>query len=206
MLAGRLALALLFSALCLAGRTAHAQSAPVNYWTPGWPLGFGGSLSAAQSANAQGSNAQGLNTYGNFPSFEGTDARGFDVSRFNFPNGYFVGSERGNLGFSQNAAFGSLTSEGMQFGYNLKNAPVTFFGGIDTLKYNSGIGTPLAPFGSVSGTAGYSAHAGVEFKPASNLSLSLGFGYTQTGGRLDSDTASPSLSNASPFDLVGGRH
>jgi hypothetical protein len=226
MLAGRLALALLLSALCLAGRTAHAQSAPVNYWTPGWPLGFGGSLSAAQSANAQGSNAQGsnaqgsnaqgsnaqgsnaqgLNTYGNFPSFEGTDARGFDVSRFNFPNGFFVGSERGNLGFSQNAAFGSLTREGMQFGYNLKNAPVTFFGGIDTLKYNSGIGTPLAPFGSVSGTAGYSAHAGVEFKPASNLSLSLGFGYTQTGGRLDSDTASPSLSNASPFDLVGGRH
>ena len=211
MLAGRLALALLLSALCLAGPTAHAQSAPVNYWTPGWPLGFGGSLSAAQSANAQGSNAQGsnaqgLNTYGNFPSFEGTDARGFDVSRFNFPNGFFVGSERGNLGFSQNEAFGSLTSEGMQFGYNLKNAPVTFFGGIDTLKYNSGIGTPLAPFGSVSGTAGYSAHAGVEFKPASNLSLSLGFGYTQTGGRLDSDTPSPSLSNASPFDLVGGRH
>jgi opacity protein-like surface antigen len=206
MLAGRLALALLLAALCLAGGTAHAQSAAVNYWTPGWPLGFGGSLSAAQSANAQGSNAQGLNTYGNFPSFEGTDARGFDVSRFNFPNGFFVGSERGNLGFSQNAAFGSLTSEGMQFGYNLKNAPVTFFGGIDTLKYNSGIGTPLAPFGSVSGTAGYSAHAGVEFKPASNLSVSLGFGYTQTGGRLDSDTASPSLSNASPFDLVGGRH
>ena len=205
-LARRLALALLLVALSFAGRTAHAQSAAVNYWTPGWPMGFSGSLSAAHSANAQGSNAQGLNTYGNFPSFEGTDARGFDVSRFNFPNGFFVGSERGNPGFSQNAAFGSITSEGMQFGYNLKNAPVTFFGGIDTLKYNSGIGTPLAPFGSVSGTAGYSAHAGVEFKPASNLSVSLGFGYTQTGGRLDSDAASPSLSNASPFDLVGGRH
>jgi opacity protein-like surface antigen len=148
---------------------------------------------------------QNATTYGNFPSFTGTDARGFDVSRVNFQNGFFVGSERGNLGFSQNPAFGSLTSEGVQFGYNLQNAPVSFYGGLDTLKYNTGFGSPLAPFSSVSGTAGYSAHGGVEFKPASNLSLSLGFGYTQTGGRLDSDTPSPSLSNTSPFDLVGGR-
>jgi opacity protein-like surface antigen len=26
---------------------------------------------------------------------------------------------------------------------------------------------------------GYGAHAGIEFKPTSNVSLSLGFGYTQ---------------------------
>jgi opacity protein-like surface antigen len=52
---------------------------------------------------------------------------------------------------------------------------------------------------------GYGAHAGVEFKPTSNLSLSLGFGYTQQSGRIDSDTKPPSLSNASQFDLVGGR-
>jgi opacity protein-like surface antigen len=52
---------------------------------------------------------------------------------------------------------------------------------------------------------GYSAHAGVEFKPTSNLSLSLGFGYIEQSGRIDSDTKSPSLSNASQFDLVGGR-
>jgi opacity protein-like surface antigen len=198
--AGKSGLVLLLAALCLAGRTAHAQSAPVNYWIPGWPLGFGGTLAAGQ-----GSATQGWNTYGNFPSFEGSDARGFGVSRYNFQNGFFVGSERGSMGLVQNSAFGSLTSEGMQFGYNLQNAPVTFFGGLDTLRYNTGIGTPLAPFSNVSGTAGYSAHAGVEFKPASNLSLSLGFGYTQTGGRIDSDTPAPSLSNTSQFDLVGGR-
>ncbi len=199
--AGRLGFAFLLAALCLAGRTAHAQSAPVSYWIPGWPLGFGGNLATGQS-----SNTQGLNTYGNFPSFEGTDARGVGFSRTNFQNGFFVGSERGGMGFGRDAAFGSLYGEGMQFGYNFKNAPVTVFGGFDTLKYNTGIGAPLAPFNSMSGTAGYGAHAGVEFKPASNLSLSLGFGYTQTGGRIDSDTPSPSLSNASPFDLVGGRH
>jgi opacity protein-like surface antigen len=190
----RLGFALLLAALCLAGPTAHAQSAAVNYWIPGWPLGFGGNLTA------------GSNTYGNFPSFEGTDARGVGFSRYNFQNGFFVGSERGNLGFSQNPAFGSFTSEGMQFGYNFQNSPVSVYGGFDTLKYNSGIGAPLAPFSSVSGTAGYSAHAGVEFKPAANLSLSFGASFTQTGGRVDSDTPSPSLSNTSQFDLVGGRH
>jgi opacity protein-like surface antigen len=199
--AGRLGLAFLLAALCLAGRTAHAQSAPVNYWIPGWPLGFGGNLAAGQGWNAQGSN-----TYGSFPSFEGTDALGGGLSRYNFANGFFVGSERAGMSFNQNAAFGSLYSEGMQFGYNFQNAPVTLFGGFDTLKYNTGIGTPLAPFNSLSGTAGYGAHAGVEFKPASNLSVSLGFSYTQTGGRIDSDTPSPSLSNVSQFDLVGGRH
>jgi opacity protein-like surface antigen len=194
--AGRLGLAFLLAAFCLAGRMAHAQSAPVSYWIPGWPLGFGGNPTTSQSSN----------TYGNFPSFEGTDARGVGFSRYNFQNGFFVGSERGSIGFSRDPAFGSLYSEGMQFGYNFQNAPVTLFGGFDTLKYNTGFGAPLAPFSSMSGTAGYGAHAGVEFKPASNLSVSLGFSYSQTGGRIDSDTPSPSLSNTSQFDLVGGRH
>ena len=43
----------------------------------------------------------------------------------------------------------------------------------------------------MSGTLpGYSAHAGVEFQPAPNLSLSLGVGYTQAP-RLDSEFNSP---------------
>ncbi len=94
----------------------------------------------------------------------------------------------------------------MQFGYNFKNAPVTVYAGFDTLKYNSAIGGAFSPFNSTPSTVpGYGAHAGVEFKPTSNLSLSLGFGYTQQSGHIDSDTKSPSLSNASQFDLVGGR-
>jgi len=200
MFAGRLGFAFVLLALCVSGRTAHAQAAPVTYWTPGW-LGFGGQLNADRGAD----------TYGNFTGFDDDSAGGFSSTRHNFPNGWFVGSERGGMdlsmsGFNQAGAFGSLHSESVQFGYNFKNAPVTVFAGFDTLKYNSGIGGAFAPFDSTTSTVpGYGAHAGVEFKPTSNLSLSLGFGYTQQSGRIDSDTKSPSLSNASQFDLVGGR-
>jgi len=192
----RLALAILLEAFCPGGRTVHAQSAPVPYWIPGWPLGFGG-VSAGQGSNA----------YGNFPSFDGSSSM-----RHNFPNGWFVGGEGGGLsmnGITQNGAFGSsLSYEGVQFGYNLKNAhglPLTVYAGFDTLKYNTGIGTPFAPFDSVSGTAGYGAHAGIEYQPTSNLSLSLGVGFTQSSGRIDSDINSPLLPGASPFAFGGRR-
>ena len=206
---GRSGLALVLAALCLGGRTAHAQAAPVPYWTPGWPLGFGSNLTGGQSANS----------YGNFPGFDGSDTRGggFSYTRYNFPNGWFVGGERGGMGLSvsginQNAAFGnfgSLYTEGVQFGYSFKNAsglPLTVYAGFDTLKYNTGIGRPFAPFDTASGTLpGYSAHAGVEFQPAPNVSLSLGFGYTQQSGRIDSDINSLSLPGASPFAVNGRR-
>jgi opacity protein-like surface antigen len=201
----RLGLALVLAALCLGGRTAHAQAAPVNYWIPGWPAGFGGNLTVGQ----------GSNTYGNFPSFDGSDARGgFSSMRYNFPNGWFVGGEGGGMGLSMNGinrdgAFGNLGSlyyQGVQFGYNFQNAPLTIYAGFDTLKYNSGIGNPFAPFDTVSGTLpGYSAHAGVEFQPAPNVSLSLGFGYTQQSGRIDSDINSLLLPGASPFVASGRR-
>jgi opacity protein-like surface antigen len=199
-----LGLALVVAALCLGGRTAHAQAAPVNYWIPGWPMGFGGNLAAGQGANA----------YGNFPGFDGSDARG-GGSRYNFPNGWFVGGEGGGMGLRMNGlnqagAFGSsLSYEGVQFGYDFKNThglPLTVYAGFDTLKYNTGIGSPFAPFDSVSGTLpGYSAHAGVEYQPTSNLSLSLGFGYTQQSGRIDSDINSALLPGASPFFVNGRR-
>jgi hypothetical protein len=196
----------LAAALCLGGRAAHAQAAPVNYWIPGWPIGFG---SVDQSSN----------TYGNFPSFDGSDARGRGLSntRYNFANGWFVGSEGGGMGlsmngFNQDAAFGNIGSlyyQGVQFGYNFKGAggsPVTVYAGFDTLKYNTGIGNPFAPFDTVSGTLpGYSAHAGVAFQPAPNVSLSLGFGYTQQSGRVDSDINSSLLPGASPFAFGGRR-
>ena len=180
----------LVAALCLGGRPADAQSAPVRYWTPGW-LGFGGNLNAGQGAN----------TDGNFSGFGGSDSGGFSSARHNFPNGWFVGNERGAMGLSglnQAGAFGSLYSEGVQFGYNFKNAvgmPVTVYAGFDTLKYNTGIGNPFSPFDSTSGTAsGYSANVGIEFQPTSNLSLSLGVGYAQQPG-----VTSPLLSGVSPF-------
>ncbi|WP_407177349.1 outer membrane protein [Bradyrhizobium sp. STM 3562] len=156
---------------------------------------------------------QDVNTYGDFPSFEASDARGggFSYARYNFPNGWFVGNERGNLGLSlsgisQNSAFGnfgSVSTEGVQFGYNFGSAgglPLTVYAGFDTLKYNSGIGGPFTPFDSVSSTLpGYSAHAGVEIQATPNVSLSLGVGYTQQSSRIDSDINSPLLPGASPF-------
>jgi opacity protein-like surface antigen len=205
----RLGLAFVLAALCLGGRTAHGQAAPVTYWTPGWPVGFGGNPTASQSSN----------TYGNFPSFDGGDARGdgFSYLRYNFPNGWFVGGEGGAMGLSMNginraAAFGNIRSlyyQGVQFGYTFQNAgglPLTVYAGFDTLKYNTGIGGPFAPFDTMSGTLpGYSAHAGVELQPTPNVSLSLGFGYTQQSGRIDSDINSLSLPGASPFAVNGRR-
>jgi hypothetical protein len=190
-------LAAVLAALCPGGRAAHAQAAPVSYWIPGWPMGFG----------------PGSDTYGNVPSF---DARGgASYPRYNFPNGWFVGGEGGGLGlsttgFNQIGAFGnSLYYEGVQFGYNFKNAnglPLTFHAGFDTLKYNSGIGGPFTPFDNVSGTLpGYSAHAGLEYQPAPNVSLSFDVGYTQQSGRIDSDINSLTLPGASPFAFTGRR-
>ena len=198
--------ALVVAALCLGGPMAYAQTAPLTYWTPGWPLGFGDNPTAGESTS----------TYGNFPSFDGSDASGggFSVMRHHFSNGWFVGSERGGIGMGlgltgirQDAAFGNfggLYTEGLQFGYSFKNSglPLTVYGGFDTLKYKSGIGGPFAPLDSMSSTLpGYSAHAGVEFQPAPNVSLSLGVGYTQQSGRIDSDINSPLLPGASPFAL-----
>ena len=187
-LAGSCGLAALLAVLCLGGAPVHAQVAPLSYWIPGGAFGFGGS--AGQSSD----------TYGNFPSF---DASG----RTNFANGFFVGSQRGNLnwsGLSQTGPagnFSALSYDSTQFGYNMKSAggmPVTFFGGFDTLKYGNGIGSSVAPL--TSGAApGYGGFAGVEFKPTSNLSLSFGAGFTQRGsGRTDSDIRSDMLPGESP--------
>jgi opacity protein-like surface antigen len=206
--AGRLGLALLFAALCLGARTAHAQAAPVGYWISGWPVGFAGNPTVDP----------GSSTYGNFPGFDGSGARGgFSGMRYNFPNGWFVGAESGGVGLgtsgiNQSAMFGNVRSpyyEGVQFGYNFQNAgglPVTVFAGFDTLKYNPGIGGPFAGFDATSVTLpGYSAHAGVEFQPAPNVSVSLGFGYTQQSGRIDSDINSSLLPGAFPLAVSGRR-
>jgi opacity protein-like surface antigen len=191
----RSGLALVLAALCLAGRTASAQSADVTYSS--WPIGFQSNLTVGQ----------GSNIYGSFAGFDGSDARGFSTTRINFPNGWFVGGGASAAGFgisgiNQTSAFGtSLHYEGVQAGYNFQSLgglPVTVYAGFDTLKYNTGIGSPFAPFDATSGTLpGYRAHAGVEFQPAPNLSLSLGVGYTQAPARSELDSLG--LPGASAF-------
>jgi opacity protein-like surface antigen len=195
---------LILAVLCLDTRTAHAQAAPVSYWIPSWPIGFGGDLT----------DGAGSNTYANFPSFDRSGARagGFAPMRYNFPNGWFVGTEGGAMGLSMNGAnqigsFGSISpfySEGVQFGYNFQtvgNLPVTVYAGFNTLKYNAGIGGPFAAFDSTNAPPAYSVNAGVEFQPTSNLSLSLGIGYTQQPGRINS----LAVPGASPFGFGGDR-
>lgn len=188
-LASSRALAFLFTVLLLSGAPVHAQVAPLRYWIPGGGFGFGGG--AGQSSDS----------YGNFPGFNaGNEGYGFRP-------GFFVGSERGNLGLSglgQPASagnFSALSYDSTQFGYNTKTAggmPVTFFAGFDTLKYNGGIGSSLAPLTS-GASPGYGAFAGVEFKPTSNLSLSFGAGFMQQdAGRMDSDIRSNMLPGESP--------
>jgi opacity protein-like surface antigen len=188
----RLALAFVVAALCPGGRTARAQAAPVSYWTPSWPIGFGGNL------------GQTASTYGNFPGFNGSDAggSGYSFSRYNFSNGWFVGNESRSLGLGTTGIDqgGAFSYQGTQFGYNFQNAPLTVYGGIGTLKYNAGNGGPFASFDSTSSTLpGYSAHVGVAYQPTSNLSLSLGVGYTQQ--QVAPVGSINSLTGASPFSV-----
>jgi hypothetical protein len=192
----RLGFVVIVAMFCLGAR-AHAQAAnPLTYWTPGWPVGFSGNASTS--------------AYGNFPSFDTRDSRGFGATRSYFGNGFFVGNSRteilGMSGIATNAAFGnfgSLYGEGSQFGYSFKGVngmPVSISAGFETLKYNNGFGasSPFAAFDSASGNLPvYKANAGIEFRPSANTSLSLGFGYQQNSGAVGSDNALPP--GANPF-------
>src|ERR1700751_4514964 len=77
-------LAILLAALSLGAAKAHAQTNPLTYWTPGWPLGFNGNVALVEGAES----------YGNFPGFDGGRS-GLAYSRYNFSNGFFVGNEAG---------------------------------------------------------------------------------------------------------------
>jgi hypothetical protein len=182
-----LALALL--ALGLGAHTAHAQVAAVPYANSNWLLGLGNS------------------------GFEGGD----DAARNGMPTGWFMASTRGNFnmnGFNRFGAFGnynSLSSEGVQFGYALKNTPLSFHAGFDSLKYNApntaAAHGAFAAFDSRAGamSGGYSVNTGIEFRPSSNLSLSLGASFSQqSSGVVDSDINSQLLPGQTPIAIGGG--
>lgn len=174
---------------------AHAQSAAVPYAQTSWPLGFGGQL------------GMGANAYGDFSGLD-------EASR---PKGWFMNSQSndanfGLSGMSRMSAFGSfgtLQSDGMRFGYNFHNSPVSVYGGFNSLKYDSGLASQFTP-SALSGmgtSSGYSMQAGVEFRPASNLSLSVGASIIQMQpGRTGSDNTSNALTGeSSGFDRVRAR-
>jgi hypothetical protein len=186
--------ALTLLTLCPGGQSAHAQAMAVPYANSNWFLGLG-----------------------NNTGFESGDA-GSGTSRTNFPSGWFMGTtsrDFGLSGFNRAAAFGnfsSLSADGVQFGYNFKNSPVSIYTGFDTLKYNTGPGTSgsgaFAAFDrSATAPGAFSANAGIEYRPTSNLSLSLGVGVTQyqSQGLVDSDINSPLLPGQSPLAIGGVR-
>ena len=186
----RLMRAITVAMLCLAVQAAQAQVAPVQYWLPGGPFGFGGS-------------AGGATTYGNFPGFD-APARDGDW-RDNFRTGLFVSGQAGSVGLNglgvglgigqagAASAFGALTWQSTLTGYNFKgagNLPVSVYAGFDSLNYRPGLGSPLAPFSTdASIAAGYRARAGIAFQPAASVTLSFeaGFAQQQQG---DGDAAS----------------
>ena len=61
MFSRKFALALVMAMLGLGAPALHAQAAAVNYWIPGWPMGFSGAAGESPSA------------YGSFPSFDYRD-------------------------------------------------------------------------------------------------------------------------------------
>jgi opacity protein-like surface antigen len=177
----------------MSGQAAHAQAAPVQYLTAGLPAGTGVAPSS------------------------GTTAAGFEdnPNQYKFGNGWFVSSEQSisgpDFGYAMSGP-GTLTSQGMQFGYDFKgsnNVPMKVFGGFDTLKYNNGIGgsdpfagTSLSAFTSQSNNLqqGYNAHAGVAFQPSSNVTLSVGMGFSQLPAQ---DLNSQLVRSADPFAFNG---
>lgn len=185
--------ALALMTLVLGAHAAQAQTAPVQYWQPSSWFGFGGPGS-----------------YG----IDGSDAQDWRANR---PEGWFMSGTRNDFaisGFNRAAAFGnfsSISTEGMRFGYALKNTPLSVYAGFDSMKFNN-IGSAgsgaFAAFdsGAASGPAAYSANAGFEYRPTSNLSLSLGVGVTQnqSQGLVDSDIRSPLLPGQTPL-AIGGR-
>ncbi|CCD89267.1 conserved hypothetical protein [Bradyrhizobium sp. ORS 285] len=195
MFARKSALAFALVALGSGASTAQAQSGPVKYWLPGWPVGF------TESGR--------LDSYGNFPSFtaDGRDS-GFFARRYSVANNW---SSLSGVGLSPSlvnryGSLGTYTTEGAQYGYTFKSG-VSFYGGFEALKVTPGLGGPFATFdGRSTSTPAYAINGGVEFKPTSNVSLSLGFSYAgQSSDRTDSDINSPALPGATPQAFTSGR-
>jgi hypothetical protein len=192
--------------ICLATSSAQAQSNPVPYWTAAWPSGFGSGFAMSQGSNTYMS-LSGLSlSSANLAALDGSGGGGSFSSRFDLPNGWFVGSERSGMAFNGfGGGWGGLPSvsyEGTQVGYNFGNAdiPTSIYAGFGTLKYNSAFTTPLPGFDATSANSaqGYSAHMGVEFRPTSNLSLSVGASFAQQP-QYDSGINSLVAPVASPF-------
>lgn len=172
--AGKRGLALA-AMLYLAAPAAQAQVAPIRYWIPGGPFGFGGDTTTQY--------------WGSSPDEDGF-RKGFSFSSYSIPANSFT------VPFSAGAFTGGngLSSDGAQYAYSFKSlgdTPITFFGGVSSLRTTPDVFTTLVTPGlERSSTLATSINAGVEFKPTSNISLSLSAGYVQPSTTLDNDMRS----------------
>ena len=171
----------LAAVLCLTAPAAQAQVAPIRYWIPGGPFGLGGDTTTQY--------------WGSAPDEDGF-RKGFSFSSYSMPVNSFTG------GFGAFTAGSGLSSEGAQYAYSFKglgDTPVTFFGGVSSLRTTPDVFTSLVTPGfERSSTLATSINAGVEFKPTSNISLSLSAGFVQPSATLDTDIRSQLLSAQSP--------
>lgn len=170
----------LTAVLYLAAPAAQAQVAPIRYWIPGGPFGFGGDTTTQY--------------WGSTPDEDGF-RKGFSFSSYSIPvNSFANGLASGGFAASAFAGVSGLSSEGAQYAYSFKSlgdTPVTFFGGVSSLRTTPDVFTSLVTPGlERSSTLATSINAGIEFKPTSNLSLSLSAGYVQPSATLDTDMRS----------------
>jgi hypothetical protein len=162
----------LAAALYLMVPAAQAQVAPIRYWIPGGPFGLGGETTTQY--------------WGSAPDEDGF-RKGFSFSSYSIPASSFIG------GFGASAFTGGsgLSSDGAQYAYSFKSlgdTPVTFFGGVSSLRTTPDVFTSLVTPGfERSSTLATSINAGIEFKPTSNISLSLSAGFVQPSTNLDTD-------------------
>jgi hypothetical protein len=117
-------------------------------------------------------------------------------------NSFAGGFAWGGLGANAFAGGSGLSSDGAQYAYSFKSlgdTPVTFFGGVSSLRTTPDVFTSLVSPGlERSNTLATGFNAGVEFKPTSNISLSLSAGYVQPSAINETDMRSQLLSGQNP--------
>lgn len=176
----------LAAVLSLATSAAQAQVAPIRYWIPGGPFGLGGETTTQY--------------WGSAPDDSGF-RKGFSFSSYTMP----VNSFTGGFGATAFAGSSGLSADGAQYAYSFKSlgdTPVTFFGGVSSLRTAPDVFTSLVTPGfERSSTLATSINAGIEFKPTSNLTLSLSGSFVQSSPSLDTDmhSQSPFVQNPGIF-------
>ena len=176
--------------LYLTAPAAQAQVAPIQYWIPGGPFGLGGETTTQY--------------WGGAPDEDGF-RKGFSFSSYSVPANSFTGG----FGASAFTMGNGLSADGAQYAYSFKSlgdTPVTFFGGVSSLRTTPDVFTSLVTPGfERSSTLATSINAGVEFKPTSNISLSLSAGYVQPSATFDTDIRSQSPFAQNPGNFLGRR-